>query len=105
MRSSGRGGVRSTEFTVFKPPSILTRTKGNPSWQRRSRHRLPGRPLIPTRRSQEVLGAADAGYDDARKVWNGMIDKRPGLIVRCLGVGDVIEAVNFAGSHGAASSM
>jgi len=61
----------------------------------------------------DVLGAADVGYDDARKVWNGMIDKRPAAIVRCLGVGDVIEAVNFArerqlplsvrgGSHSAA---
>jgi FAD/FMN-containing dehydrogenase len=32
----------------------------------------------------------------SRKVWNGMIDKTPALIVRCAGVGDVIHAVNFA---------
>ncbi len=38
----------------------------------------------------------DAGYDDARKVFNGLIDKRPALIVRCAGVADVITAVDFA---------
>ena len=38
----------------------------------------------------------DPGYDDARKVWNGIIDKRPALIARCAGVADVIAAVNFA---------
>ena len=43
-----------------------------------------------------LLRQGDAGYDDARKVWNGMIDKRPGLIARCVGVSDVISAVQFA---------
>ncbi len=38
----------------------------------------------------------DAEYDDARTIYNGMIDKHPGLIVRCANVGDVIAAVNFA---------
>lgn len=38
----------------------------------------------------------DAGYDDARMVWNGSIDKRPVIIARCRGVADVIDAVNFA---------
>lgn len=47
----------------------------------------------------EVLGPNDAGYDAARKVWNGMVDKRPGLIVRCAGTADVMVAVRFARKH------
>ena len=46
-----------------------------------------------------VFQAHDAGYDDARTIWNVMIDRRPGLIVRCAGVADVIAAVNLARSH------
>ncbi len=47
----------------------------------------------------ELLRVGDAAYDEARKVWNGMIDKRPGLIARCTGVADVISAVDFARTH------
>lgn len=47
----------------------------------------------------ELIQPGDTGYDDARKIWNGMIDKRPALIARCTGVTDVIEAVNFARSN------
>ncbi|MBV9174740.1 MAG: FAD-binding oxidoreductase [Chloroflexi bacterium] len=43
----------------------------------------------------QVIRPADDGYDAARAVWNGMIDRRPELIVRCAGVADVIEAVRF----------
>lgn len=44
----------------------------------------------------ELIAPGDEGYDEARKVYNGMIDRRPRLIVRCAGVADVISAVNFA---------
>ena len=47
----------------------------------------------------ELLRPGDAGYDVARKVWNGMIDKRPALIVRCAGAGDVVNSVKFAREH------
>ena len=40
-----------------------------------------------------------AGYDDARKIFNGMFDKRPALIARCAGAADVVRSVNFARSH------
>jgi FAD/FMN-containing dehydrogenase len=43
-----------------------------------------------------LLSPGADGYDKARMVWNGNIDRRPALIARCTGVADVIEAVNFA---------
>src|SRR5947209_20378885 len=46
-----------------------------------------------------LLCPDDAGYEDARKVWNGMIDRHPALIVRCTGVADVLTAVRFARAH------
>jgi len=47
-----------------------------------------------------LLAAGDDGYDAARRIWNAMIDKRPGLIARCAGTADVREAVRFAATHG-----
>jgi len=43
-----------------------------------------------------VVQAGDPDYEDARKVYNAMIDKKPRLIVRCADVADVISSVNFA---------
>jgi FAD/FMN-containing dehydrogenase len=43
-----------------------------------------------------VIRPGDGDYDSARRIWNASIDKHPGLIVRCLGVADVVEAVKFA---------
>src|SRR5690606_3788701 len=44
----------------------------------------------------ELLRKGDAGYDEHRKVWNGMIDRYPLLIARCTCVEDVVASVNFA---------
>jgi FAD binding domain len=44
----------------------------------------------------QLLQPADAGYEQARQVYNGMIDKGPALMARCADVADVIAAVNFA---------
>jgi FAD/FMN-containing dehydrogenase len=43
-----------------------------------------------------LIEPGDPGYDNARKVYNAMINKRPSLIVRCADVADVIQSVNFA---------
>ncbi|MFQ5602510.1 MAG: FAD-binding oxidoreductase [bacterium] len=53
------------------------------------RVRLKGHLLLPQ----------DDGYDDARAIWNGMIDRKPALIIRCQGTQDVVEGVNFARTH------
>ena len=44
----------------------------------------------------ELLRPDDEGYEEARTVWNAMIDKRPALVARCAGAADVIHSVNFA---------
>jgi FAD/FMN-containing dehydrogenase len=46
-----------------------------------------------------LLQPGDDGYEAARRVWNGAIDRRPALIARCTGAADVIRAVNFARSN------
>jgi FAD/FMN-containing dehydrogenase len=44
----------------------------------------------------ELIRPDDRGYDEARQLYNGMIDRRPGLIARCVDAADVMAAVNFA---------
>lgn len=51
--------------------------------------RLKGPALLP----------GDASYEESRTVWNAMIDKKPALVVRCLGIADVIACVQFAREH------
>src|SRR6185295_18060025 len=48
----------------------------------------------------ELLLPSNDRYEETRKVWNGMVDKRPALIARCAGVVDVSAAVTFAREHG-----
>lgn len=48
----------------------------------------------------EVILPRDDGYESARKVFNGMIDRRPAMVVRCTGVADVVAAVLFARAEG-----
>ncbi|GAM09129.1 FAD-linked oxidoreductase [Geobacter sp. OR-1] len=47
----------------------------------------------------QVVVQGDAGYDESRTVWNAMIDRMPAIIVRCLGIADVIACVQFALEH------
>jgi hypothetical protein len=48
----------------------------------------------------EVLSADQSGYETARRLWNPVFDKKPALIVRCVGAADVRTAVQFAAGHG-----
>ena len=55
--------------------------------------------LVATQRG-ELIRPGDPAYDEARRVWNGSIDRYPALIARCTGVADVIAAIRFARAHG-----
>ncbi|MEW5795285.1 MAG: FAD-binding oxidoreductase [Candidatus Zixiibacteriota bacterium] len=48
----------------------------------------------------KIMQPGEPGYDDARAIWNAMIDCRPALIARCAGVADIRKAVEFAAQHG-----
>jgi FAD/FMN-containing dehydrogenase len=52
-----------------------------------------------------VLTADDPGYDEARSIWNALIDRRPALILQCSGAADVVDAVNFAREQGLVLSI
>jgi FAD/FMN-containing dehydrogenase len=47
-----------------------------------------------------LLRPGEEGYDEARRIWNGAIDRHPALIARCAGADDVVEAVRFARERG-----
>jgi len=42
-----------------------------------------------------IFHADTHGYDTVRQIWNGMFDRKPGLIARCVGTSDIVRAVNF----------
>jgi len=50
--------------------------------------------------SGEVITSADPAFDSVRRIHNGMIDRHPAVIVRCIGVADVIDAIDLALSQG-----
>jgi len=56
----------------------------------------PGTAELRTRFRGALLHPGEEGYDEARRVWNGAIDRRPALIARCAGADDVSEAIRFA---------
>ena len=48
----------------------------------------------------DIIGPDHPGYEQARQLWNAMVDRRPGLILRCTSTQDVVAAVNAAREHG-----
>ena len=53
----------------------------------------------------DLLLQGDDGYEEARRIWNGMVNRRPALIARCAGAADVISSVAFARKHGLVLSV
>ncbi|MFD3925241.1 FAD-binding oxidoreductase [Streptomyces sp. NPDC058614] len=53
-----------------------------------------------TRFKGQLIGPDDSGYDEARRVYNAMIDRRPALVARCTSAEDVSHVVGFARDHG-----
>lgn len=105
--------VRRGAITVAGPAALA---RALPTWNRRAGPLRPQPPKptaedgSPTSKagdrrghapripgfSGEVLAAGDAGYETARAVWNGSVDRRPASIARCTGADDVAAAVRFA---------
>jgi FAD/FMN-containing dehydrogenase len=52
-----------------------------------------------------LIRPADPGYDEARTIWNAMIDRKPALIVKCMGTADVVSCVKFAREHNLLTSV
>jgi FAD/FMN-containing dehydrogenase len=53
----------------------------------------------------QLLLAGNEGYEQARKIWNGVFDRHPALIARCADSADVVKAVNFARTHGVLTAV
>ena len=54
---------------------------------------------LKSRLGGSLITPRSADYDEVRQIWNAMIDRRPGLIVRCAGTADVLTCVRFARDH------
>ncbi|OEU96197.1 FAD-linked oxidase [Streptomyces oceani] len=55
---------------------------------------------LATRLRGQLIRPRDPGYEPARKLWNGVVDRHPALLVRCASEEDVVAAVNFSRDHG-----
>lgn len=75
---------------VTEAQTLTTGAKFDENTVRDFRSRMRGDVLLP----------GNEGYDETRRVWNGMFDRRPAIIARCTGAADVILAVNFARDSG-----
>ena len=65
-----------------------------------TRNVLPSIELARKSFAGQLLLPGEAGFDDARKLHNGLINKRPAVIARCKGTADIVDAVNLGRTHG-----
>ena len=84
MTNSMASGKIGTELRIIREDGVLSNHSVEDL-----RKRLHG----------ALVTATDTGYDLARRVWNGMVDKRPAQIARCADRTDVVACVNFARDH------
>jgi len=82
---------------IIKEPAMATHALIDASGVALDAKRLE--PFLTTFRGS-VFRDGDSEYDAARRIWNASIDKHPGLIARCSGLADVIDAVRFARENG-----
>jgi FAD/FMN-containing dehydrogenase len=88
----------ATGATALLPTRLLAATTDIPAIGRTGKQLvLRGRDIEELRASLrgQLLTAAEEGYEQARRIWNGVFDRRPALIARCAGAADVVQAVNF----------
>jgi hypothetical protein len=104
LRTSGRRSAKSTlergrfEANLLKENALagLTVTRADGSTATIGREALD---QLATSLEGSLLEPGGESYDEVRAIWNAMIDRKPGLIVRCSTAGDVAAAVNFARSR------
>src|SRR6266511_4403152 len=100
-----QGEVRSRQLLPHEPEHQAGAVTQTPLPDRRSPMSSPSTveeakiAELSARLSGALLRPGDAGYDEARRLHNGMIDRRPALIARCKGTAEVVDAVNFARTH------
>ena len=105
--SDSRGIVKATTYPEYQP--LVEGTDGEPNEMTTTATTVDGAAIsLGDEQITKLRGALrgalmrndHAGYENARHVWNGNIDRRPALIARCTGVVDVQQSVNFARTHG-----
>lgn len=98
VRVSGSGDLARALPTWNRrrtPPHERQRSSRTPPNRAVPHGRADRSPVIPGFAGR-LLEPADDGYEPARAVWNGLVDRRPAYIARCTGVGDVVAALRFA---------
>src|SRR5437868_9475249 len=99
--------TRSSIPPASKPTWTIRKRPSTPSLRRKKRNNnnlgMVNQEAVTQFRGQlrgELIQPGDPGYENARKVYNGMIDKKPRLIAKCVDAADVIASVKFGRASG-----